>query len=38
MRLKLLLLTLTILPLITHADLPLTVEDLLADKNRLNLT
>ncbi|STZ00848.1 Uncharacterised protein [Moraxella lacunata] len=23
---------------VTHADLPLTVDDLLADKNRLNLT
>lgn len=37
MRLKLLLLTLTILPLITHADLPLTVDDILADKNRFKL-
>lgn len=37
MRLKLLLLTLTILPLITHADLPLTVADILADKNRFKL-
>lgn len=37
MRLKLLLLTLTTLPLIAHADLPLTVEDILADKNRFKL-
>lgn len=37
MKIKYLLLILTILPLIAHADLPLTVEDILADKNRFKL-
>ncbi len=38
MNFKYLLPSLLALPLLTHADLPLTVDDLLADKNRLNLT
>lgn len=37
MHLKYLLLTLLTLPLLSHADLPLTVDDLLADKNRFKL-
>ena len=35
---KLLLITSSTLSLFAQADLPLTVDDLLADKNRLNLT
>ncbi|MFW2178285.1 MULTISPECIES: hypothetical protein [unclassified Moraxella] len=37
MNLKLLLSVLSILPLLAHADLPLTVSDILADKNRFKL-
>lgn len=35
---KLTLCCVLLLSLSAHADLPLTVDDLLADKNRLNLT
>lgn len=34
MKIKYLLLILTISPLIVHADLPLTAADILADKSR----
>lgn len=37
MKLKYSLFNLLILPLLAHADLPLTVDDLLADKNRFKL-
>lgn len=37
MNFKYLLPSLLALPLLTHADLPLTVDDLLADKNRFKL-